>query len=60
MTEVSRKGYGYHVTREQIRKYRRLTPKQKLEWLEEVNEFTNKFASDRVKRLHRMFRHGEI
>lgn len=60
MNDGSRKGYSYHVTEEQIRKYRCLTPKQKLEWLEEVNEFTNKFASDHAKRLHRMFRRGEI
>lgn len=60
MPETSRKGYGYHVTDEQIRKYRRLTPRQKLEWLEEVNAFTDKFASERAKRFHRMFRRGEI
>lgn len=60
MTESSRKGYGYHVTEEQIRKYRRLTPRQKLEWLEEANAFTEKFASKRTKRLHKMFRRGEI
>jgi len=60
MAEPERKGYGYHVTEEQIRKYRRLTPRQKLEWLEEVNAFTEKFAPERAKRLHKMFRRGEI
>ncbi|MHB1325238.1 MAG: hypothetical protein ACYDGS_01575 [Thermoleophilia bacterium] len=60
MSESSLKGYGYHVTEEQIRKYRRLTPRQKLEWLEEVNAFTDKFAPARAKRLHTMFRRGEI
>ncbi len=60
MSDPVRKGYGYHVTEEQLRKYSVLTPKQKLEWLEEVNEFTNKFASERAKRLHRKFRRGEI
>lgn len=60
MNEPTVKGYSYYVTDEQIRKYRKLTPRQKLEWLEEVNEFTNKAAPDRVKRLHRMFRRGEI
>ncbi len=60
MSESPRKGYRYVVTEEQIRKYRRLTSKQKLEWLEEANELTEKFAPERAKRLHRMFRQGEI
>lgn len=60
MPESSRKGYGYHVTDEQIRKYRRLTPRQKLEWLEEANAFTEKFAPERARRLHKKFRNGEI
>ena len=60
MPESTRKGYGYHVTEEQIRRYRKLTPRQKLEWLQEVNEFTDKFAPERAKRFHKMFRRGEI
>lgn len=60
MPDPPRKGYGYFVTKEQIRKYRRLTPRQKLEWLEEVNAFTEKFAPEQAKRFHKMFRRGEI
>ena len=60
MSNAHRKGYGYHVSEEQLRKYLSLTTKEKLEWLYEANEFTNKFASGGAKRLHGMFRRGEI
>jgi len=60
MSDSPRKGYGYHVTDKQIRRYRRLTPRQKLEWLEEANAFTEKFAPEKAKRFHKMFRRGEI
>ena len=56
----ARRGYSYHVSREEIRKYMRLSPKEKLDWLEEVNEFIERFAPDKTKELHRRFRHGEI
>ncbi len=55
-----RKGYRYHVDDGQIRRYGRLTPKQKLEWLEEANAFVNKFLPERNRRLQQMFRKGEI
>ena len=60
MPDLSRKGYSYYVTDEQIRRYSRLTPKQKLEWLEEANAFVNKFLSERSRCQQRMFRRGEI
>lgn len=60
VNERTARGYSYYVTDEQIRKHSRLTTRQKLTWLEDVNDFTNKVATDRARRLHRMFRRGEI
>ncbi len=60
MTKAAGKGYRYHVTDEQLRKYGKLSARQKLEWLEEVNAFVEKFAPPRTRELHRRFRRGEI
>lgn len=60
MTGFARKGYRYYVTDEQLRRYGKLSAKQKLEWLEEVNAFVEKFAPARTRELHRRFRKGEI
>jgi len=60
MAKPAGRGYRYIVTDEQLRRYRKLTPKQKLEWLEEANAFVNKFLSERSRRLQRLFRRGEI
>lgn len=60
MSESPEKGYTYYVTDEQIERYRRLTPEQKLNWLEEANGFTNKFLPERSRKLHRLFREGKI
>ncbi len=59
MTE-SGKGYNYYVTIEQIRRFSRLTARQKLEWLEEANAFVNKFLPERSRRLQQLFRSGKI
>lgn len=56
----TRKGYTYYVTDEQIERYRRLTPEQKLNWLEEANAFINKFLPERSRQLQKMFREGKI
>ncbi len=60
MTESTPRGYRYVVSREQIRKYMRLTPKQKLEWLEEANDFINKFLPEESRRIQEKFRRGLI
>ena len=56
----SRKGYRYHVTEEQVRRYSALSPREKLEWLEEVNAFVDRFLPEEGRRFQRMFRRGEI
>lgn len=60
MTALAKRGYRYFVTGAQIRKHMQLTPEQKLQWLEEANEFVEKFASEETKALHQKFRRGDI
>lgn len=60
MSDTPEKGYTYYVTDDQIARYRRLTPEQKLDWLEEANAFINKFLPERSRRLQKMFREGKI
>lgn len=61
MTKLPRrKGYRYYVTNEQISKYSALTPEQKLDWLEEANEFVNMFLPERSRRFQQLFKRGEI
>lgn len=54
------KGYRYEISEEKIRHWLSLTPEQRLEWLEEINMFIQKYASDEAKRIMRKFRKGEI
>jgi len=51
------KGFRYHVRRRSGSM--KLTPKQKLEWLEEINRFLYRFMSEESKRIAK-FRAGEI
>lgn len=60
MSEPVPRGYTYIVTREQIRKHASLTPKQKLEWLQEANDFVNKFMSQKSRSIQDKFRRGDI
>lgn len=57
---ASRKGYTYIVTAEQIREYRRLTPRQKLEWLEAANRFCHKALRGKRRQVWEAFRQGKI
>lgn len=58
MRRPEEKGYRYVVSREEIRKFRILTPKEKLEWLEEVNDFVDKFLPEKSRRLREKLRRG--
>jgi len=60
VSEPVSRGYTYIVTREQIRKHASLTPKQKLEWLQEANDFVNKFMSQKSRSIQDKFRRGDI
>ncbi len=55
-----RKGFSYDVSEERIRWWISVPPKEKLEWLEEANEFLNKALSSEKRRAWELFRKGAI
>ncbi len=57
---MRRKGFEHYPGTEVLKKYARLSAKQKLEWLEEINRFLWKALSPEKKRLVEKFRRGEI
>ena len=62
MSSVSAKrgrgGYRYVVTDEQIRWWSRLPAWRKLQWLEEANQFLDKFMTRRARRVRELLRQG--
>lgn len=54
------KGYSYTLEEEKIKSYMKLTTKQKLEWLEEINEITQKVLTEKEKEFRNKLRNGEI
>ncbi len=57
---MEEKGYSYFVTDEQIREYMKLTSEEKLQWLEEANEFIQAASDERKIEVRNMFRKGEL
>jgi len=55
MTE-RKPGFSYHVSDEQLRAFRRLTPDQRLRWLDEMREFSVRTAPARAQRWWRRLR----
>lgn len=51
-----RKGFYYRLEKEKIMEYMKLTPKQKLEWLEEIFIFSEKTMTEETKRIREYFR----
>jgi hypothetical protein len=54
------KGFSYTLEKEKIQEYMKLSTKDKLKWLEEINDFTNMVLTDREKRIRAKFRDGMI
>jgi hypothetical protein len=54
------KGFYYSLENEKIREYMKLTPEEKLQWLEEINQFTNLALNDRQREFREKLRRGEI
>lgn len=54
------KGFRYRVTKKTILNYLKLTPEQRLEWLEEINKFLYTFMPKRNREIMQKFRAGEI
>lgn len=54
------KGFSYTIEDEKIKKYMKFTTEQKLEWLEEINEFTQMMLSEKQKLMRNQLRSGEF
>lgn len=48
------------VSEEKLREYSKLSPRQKLEWLEEINRFLYSCMPEESRRIAEKFRAGEI
>lgn len=57
---MGRKGFSFHPTREALVAYAKLSAKQKLEWLEEINRFLYNAMPKSRRRIAEKFRSGEI
>lgn len=53
-------GTDVEITDEQIQEYMKLTSAEKLEWLEEANEFIQAASDDKTREIREKFRKGEI
>lgn len=51
-------GYSYTLTCEQIRKHLKLTPEQRLQWLEEANRFLYEAMDEKTRKIRDKFRAG--
>ena len=54
------KGFIYTLEDEKIIEYMKLSTEDKLQWLEEINEFNNMVFNDREKELREKLRTCEI
>ncbi|MEM2205484.1 MAG: hypothetical protein QXF20_02060 [Candidatus Hadarchaeales archaeon] len=54
------RGSRYVVSEEKLREYSKLSPRQKLEWLEEINRFLYSCMPEEGRRIAEKFRAGEI
>ena len=54
------KGYSYSYSEEKIEKFRKLSPQEKLEWLEQIMTFLSDFMPQRNKAIYEKLRKGEI
>lgn len=57
---MDNKGFYYYLEDEKIEEYSKLSVEQKLQWLEEVNEFTNLFLTQEEKELRTKLKTGQI
>jgi len=58
--EKTIKGINYTIEEEKLIEYMKLSTEDKLNWLEEINEFTNMVLNDKEKEIREKLRKGEI
>ncbi|MFH0924388.1 MAG: hypothetical protein V1872_01935 [bacterium] len=54
------KGFSYVLEEEKIIDYLKLSIEDRLNWLEEINEFTMMVLNDKEKEIRKKIRAGEI
>jgi len=54
------KGFSYYLEDEKIISYLSLSPRMRLEWLEEIDEFNRKALRGKRRKIWEKFRRGEI
>jgi len=59
MKKIS-KGINYTIEEEKLMDYMKLSTEDKLNWLEEINEFTNMVLNDKEKEMREKLRKEEI
>jgi len=59
MTAETR-GYRHHHSDEELLRWSALPAEEKLQWLEEINEFLDRAMSAEAKEAARRFRRGEV
>jgi lipase chaperone LimK len=51
-------GFRYTLEREKIAEYMRLSAEEKLQWLEDIQEFTEAALTEKTRRIRDHFRNG--
>lgn len=54
-----RGGYSYHYSTEQIQEFQKLSYVQRLQWVESMNKFLNRFMPPESKLIQEKLRRGE-
>lgn len=57
---MDNKGFSYTLEDDKIKEYMKLTTEEKLQWLEEIVEFTNMTLTDKEKEFQNKIRRCEI
>ena len=57
---VTRKGFSYYLEDEKIIEYLKLSPRVRLEWLEEIDAFNRKALKGERRKIWEKFRRGDV
>ncbi len=58
--KTKKKGFSYYLEDEKIISYLALSPRMRLEWLEEIEEFNRKALRGKRRKIWEKFRRGDI
>ncbi len=60
VVDLKRRGYSYRVTDEQIRRWRALPARDKLQWLEDANRLLAAALPPKTRAIQDRFRRGDL